>query len=352
MPSGDFARRPSLASAYVYLPTSGTTGTPKIVAYGLDTLLGNARNCISRLQLSAADRVLIPVPLAHMYGLGAALLPAVLLGACVRLVPDANLLNYVQAEQEFEPSVAFLTPSFGHLLLRGGKSARKYRLTVLAGDKAEEQMFTTYEQRHGCTVALYGTTEMGVICAGSPDDDLEDRRCSVGKPVPGVRLAVPGDGAQPFPLRFDHPYGCAGYARDDGNPLKAASLVQDGWYCTPDMGCVDADGRLTLMGRFDDSIKRDGFLVAFADVERALQRLPGIERVMVVPGGPTPRGLELVAVCTAASEASIDSANLRRAAREVLPGYAVPDRFLFVEHLPVSATVKLDRLALAAMVLR
>jgi hypothetical protein len=54
------------ASPYVYLTTSGTTGSPKIVAYGPDTLWGNARNCLDRLALSASDRVVIPVALAHM----------------------------------------------------------------------------------------------------------------------------------------------------------------------------------------------------------------------------------------------------------------------------------------------
>ena len=343
---------------YVYLPTSGTTGEPKIVAYAPSTLLGNARNCVSRLQLSSADRVMIPVPLAHMYGLGAAFLPSALVGASVRLIDEANLINYVSAEEEFSPTVAFLTPSFCHLLVKGRKQSRPYRLTVLAGDAADEQTFSAYEQRHGCTVNLYGSTELGVISAGSPDEPFEKRRETAGTPLPGVRLGPPeaedeaeasGRPDQPFPLRFDHPFGCAGYTGADGHPVKPSSLYRDGWYYTRDLGRLDEVGRLQLMGRFDDTVKRDGVLVSFGDVERALQRLDAIERVVVVAGGTTPRGRELVAVCTAATPA-VDSATMRRLALEVLPAHAVPDRFIFIEKLPLTATAKPDRLALAALV--
>jgi acyl-CoA synthetase (AMP-forming)/AMP-acid ligase II len=132
--------------------------------------------------------------------------------------------------------------------------------------------------------------------------------------------------------------------------MKPPSLYEDGWYRTMDLGRVDATGRLQLAGRFDDSVKRDGFLVAFGDVERALQRLDAIERAVIVPGGMTARGRELVAICTASGDVTPDAATLRRMALDHLPGHAVPDRILFVDALPLTATAKPDRLALAAMV--
>jgi acyl-CoA synthetase (AMP-forming)/AMP-acid ligase II len=222
--------------------------------------------------------VVIPVALAHMYGLGAAFLPAALAGGSVRLIPEANLLSYVRAEAEWEPTVAFLTPSFCHLLVKGRKQSRPYRLTVLAGDAAADT-FAVYERRHGCTVNLYGSTELGAIAAGSPDETFLVRRDTVGRPMLGVRLGPPDGGeagvgqpaGQPLPLRFDHPYG------------------------------------------------------------------------------------GLVAICTARPDATADAADaaaLRRSALEHLPGHAVPDRFVFVDELPLTATAKPDRTALAAMARR
>jgi acyl-coenzyme A synthetase/AMP-(fatty) acid ligase len=346
------------APPFVYVATSGTTGVPKIAVFQHDTLLGNARNCIGRLRLGAADRIIIPVPLAHMYGLGAAFLPAVQAGAGIRLVGEANLVRYLQAEAEFEPTVAFLTPSFCHLLLKGRKQARPYRLTVLAGDLASERTFADYEQRHGCTVNLYGSTELGVISAGCPQDSFDVRRDTVGKPLPGVRLAPPAGESlaaqapgELFPLRIDHPYGCAGYADDAGHPSMPKTLYEAGWYNTRDLGRLDGDGRIRVSGRFDHAVKRDGVLVAFADVERVLLQVDGIDRTIVLAGDAmTPRGRELVAVCIAVEGASMDAAALGRVARRQLPGHAVPDRFVFLKELPLTATAKPDRVALGTMI--
>lgn len=352
-------RRPGSSSAgrdesesYVYLPTSGTTGAPKLVAYRPDVLCGNAANCVGRLNLTAADRVLVPVPLAHMYGLGAAFLPSVLAGATVYLLPQANLIGYLAAESAFDPTTVYLTPGFCQQLLRGRKRSRRYRLTVVAGDAFSEQAFTTWEQRHGCTVNLYGSTELGAICAGSPDDAFLTRRDSVGAPLPGVRVAPAGaaqGGGGPFPLRVWHPFGCAGYADVDGTPSFPTALREEGWYATMDLGRLDSEGRLQLAGRLDDAVKRDGFLVALADVERALHALPGVERAVVVAGGSTPRGRELVAFCALANGAGTTEASLRRALFGLLPAYAVPDRFLFLEQIPLTPTGKPDRAALAAL---
>lgn len=357
----DMLHRPSPEVPLVYVSTSGTTGRPKISTYFHETLVANARNCLDRLRLAVADRVIVPVPLAHMYGLGAGFLPAVLAGASVRLVPEANLVRYLEAESEFDPTVAFLTPSFGQLLLKGRKQARAYRLTVFAGDRSDRRFQAEYESRHGCTVNLYGSTELGVIAAGDPQDSFANRHDTVGTPLHGVGFAAPeaehaGRG-QAYALRVSHPFGTAGYAGDDGMPVLPETLCRNGWYFTQDNGWVDADGRVRLLGRSDHCVKRDGMLVAFADVEQALLQIDGLEQVVVVAGCTTARGRELVAACVyalagaagGAAPVAPTSAAMVRIARRHLPGHAVPDRFLFLEALPLTATGKPDRLALAAL---
>jgi len=288
-----------------------------------------------------------------MYGLGAAFLPAVQAGASIRLVPEANLVRYVEAEADFDPTAAFLTPSFCHLLLKGRRQPRPYRLTVLAGDRVAERSFADNERRHGCTVALYGSTELGVIAAGNPLDSFENRRDTAGTPLRGVELeareAGGGSRDEAFPLRLRHSYAFAGYADDQGKPVMPSALCEGGWFSTRDLGSIDAEGRIRLSGRIDHTVKRDGMLVAFADVEHALQQLDAIDRVVVVPGGSTPRGRELVAVCTLNAGAQREAAAMTRAARLCLPGHAVPDRFIFLDELPLTATAKPDRVALTTL---
>jgi acyl-CoA synthetase (AMP-forming)/AMP-acid ligase II len=332
--------RPS--AAWVYVCTSGTTGVPKVAVYRPEKLLGNARNCVTRLRLAADDRVLVPLPIAHMYGLGVAFLPAVHVGASVHLLSNANLMTFLEAEERFDPNVTVLATSFCHLLVSGRKTSRPYRLTGLGGDRMDENTFAQYEQRHGCAVNIYGATELGAISAGDPLDPFPVRRDTVGRPMPGVRLRRTEEGI----LCFAHPYACEGYADEFGEPCMPADLVVDGWYQTRDLGRVDGDGYLSVSGRADLSVKRDGFLVAFSEVERVLGRIVGIERAVVLAGDPTPRGKALIACCVSRSPQAPEERDLRRACLEVLPAYAVPDRFVFLEAIPLTAAGKPDRRAL------
>jgi acyl-CoA synthetase (AMP-forming)/AMP-acid ligase II len=333
------------AVPWVYVCTSGTSGVPKIAVYRPDKLLGNARNCVNRLRLTADDRVVVPLPIAHMYGLGAAFLPAVLAGASVHLLPSANLLTFLEAEERFDPTVAFLTSSFAHMLVMGRRSSRSYRLTILGSDRSDENMFARYEQRHGCAVAIYGSTELGAVAAGDPLDPSPTRRDTVGRLLEGVRLRLTEEGV----LSFAHPYGCEGYADDLGEPFVPPDLARDGWYQTRDRGQLDEQGCLRVLGRADHCVKRDGLLVAFADVEQALGRIGDIDRAVVLAAEPTPRGKALVACCVSRAPAVPNPGVLRSACAAVLPAYAIPDRFVFLEEIPLTASGKPDRRALEAL---
>jgi hypothetical protein len=87
-----------------------------------------------------------------MYGLAAAFLPGVVVGASINLQKGANLLRYLGREKEFVSNVTFLTPTFCQTLLKGRKSPRAYKLTVVAGDGLREHTFTKYESSFGCLV--------------------------------------------------------------------------------------------------------------------------------------------------------------------------------------------------------
>ncbi len=84
------------ASPKIYLQTSGSTGSPKMAAHLRTKLMGNAFNCGERLGLTSEDRIAIPVPIFHMYGLAAAFLPRVVVGASIDLQKRANLLRYLE----------------------------------------------------------------------------------------------------------------------------------------------------------------------------------------------------------------------------------------------------------------
>ena len=330
----------------LYLRTSGSTGTPKIAVHSQSKLLENVLNCVKRLTLRGDDRVAIPVPIYHMYGLGAAFLPSVVAGASIDLQKGANLLRYLQREKDFNPNVAFMTPSFCETLVKGRKSARDYRLTIVAGDRLKEDIFVRYEEKLGCLVKLYGSTEMGAITAGSPSEEKDLRCQTVGLPMPGVKLRV----ANPsFDLEktgvgeicCQHPAGFEGYVDINGKPI--IPINSDGWLATKDLGKLRLDGCLEVYGRGDRSVNRDGFLVLFADIEKNMEKMAGIDTIVVKSFGETQRGKGLVAFCVLAKGCHLSENEIRTLCFDVLPQRAIPDQVFILSTLPMLPNGKIDR---------
>ncbi len=332
----------------LYARTSGTTGAAKLATHRLDTLRDNALNCVRRFALSPADRVVIPVAQAHMFGLGAGLLPALLAGASVELQAKANVLSFFAREKVFHPTVAYLTPSFCQALVRARRAPRPYRLTVTAGDRIGEGTFRDYERSHGTLACLYGSTELGAIAAGSPDLPQTVRAVTVGLPMAGVQVETSGEG-DTGELVVRHTSAFEGYADARGIPRPSTDGAA---HRTADLGRVRADGTIQVLGRLDHRVKRDGRMVAYTDVETALESLPMLARAIVFADHsrpPGPRGSVLVACCEPLPQhGDLDPRALRRASLEVLDGHAVPDEFVWISNWPTLPSGKVDRSALLA----
>lgn len=352
----------------LFLRTSGSLGAPKWVCHRQAGLWANARAAGERLGLLARDRVLIPVPLAHMYSLGAAFLPAVLAGAQVELLAGANLLRYLDRERRFQPTLSYLTPSLASTLLRARASTASYRAVVIAGDRLSAELQIQAEACYGRVINLYGSTEMGVICAHRVGPNPGPPGC-VGPPINGVDLRllppVPDEETAAADHRIAassssdadteteageihcrHPHGFVGYVDDDGYPLGGIST---GWYATRDLGRRHRDGSLEVLGRIDHATQRDGRLVMLAEVEQALCELPEVERAAVILGEPTLRGRALLAFVSARPEHQPAAADLLRLCRQRLPSFAVPDQLRVLASLPLLPGGKLDRQALARL---
>jgi len=342
------------ASPKIYLQTSGSTGSPKMAAHLHTKLMGNAFNCVERFGLTSEDRIAIPVPIFHMYGLGAAFLPGVVVGASIDLQKGANLLRYLEREKEFVPNVTFVTPTFCQTLLKGRKSPRTYKLTVAAGDRVREDTFTKYESLFGCLVKLYGSTEMGAIATSNPHASKEVRTQTLGTPMSGVQMRVEkgeveaGEGMEDIgELLCQHKYGFEGYVDENGKSL--GEISQDNWFRTKDLGRIGRDGCIEVIGRCDHSVNRNGLLVFFADVEKAIETIEGIEQVVVVTKGESQRGKGLVAYCVLGKDSQITVTDIRSICFNILPRHGVPDSIFIVSSLPLLPNKKVDRQKLVGM---
>ena len=340
--------------AQLYLRTSGSMGVSKIVAHTSGKLLANARSCVERFQLTASDRVAMAVPIFHMYGLGAGFLPALLAGASIDLQEHSHVLRYFERERQFNPTVAYLTPALCAMILERRRNPRPYRVAVSAGARLKEELIRAFAAQSGPLLNLYGSTELGAIAAPAPDDPLELRATTIGRPMAGVRLALAAqlqaatsDGAPAEALTDElycrHPAGFDAYLDDYGRLMSQAAV----WFKTGDLARLDPDGSIRILGRADNRVNRDGYLVLLSDIETALETTAAIAQIVVLVSElEGKRGQRLVAFCSLKPGMALTPEQLRAASFAVLPRYAVPDEIVILPTLPTLPSGKVDRQAL------
>jgi len=343
----------------LYLRTSGSTGSPKLTRMSHQKWLNNAQACVERWQITPDDRLSVPVPIFHSYGFGAAFLPGLLAGSSMDVGSGGNILRYLEREESFAPNVGFLTPALCDMFLSLRKTPRPYRLVVTAGDKVKRETMAGFEPRFGPLLNLYGSAEMGAVSAASPLDTPEQRLGTAGYPLAGIELRAveAGDGIEAAAageeigrLGCRQPNGTGGYLIQEER-WRFAPRADDEWFETGDLARLRADGYVEILGRSGLSVKRDGLLVVFADVETAVEKVEGVRRAVVVAAGESRRGVRLVAVCLLDPERTdLVPDAVRRRCFDLLPRYAVPDAVVFRDTLPLLPSGKVDRRTLRDLV--
>ncbi len=333
----------------IWLHSSGTTGKPKWILHDSATLIANARACVDRLGLEAGDRVMIPVPIHHMFGLGAGLLPSLLAGAAIKLVARGNPLVVFQAQRSFDPTVMFMVPSQVRSILALGRKAGRARLVVVAGDRVAPDEAAAFEADHGPLVGLYGSSEYGAITASWTNDPADLRHLTAGPPMGGVELALDPADATPeaegaLPMKIVHANGFMGYTDPDtGAMITPAPRV----WATGDLVKLhdgpDGAPRVEVMGRADHAVNRDGLLVHLGQIEGCLSRAPGVALPAVVAAGKSRRGTGILAFCALTRAGITTAEDILEHCRASLPSRAVPDRLEIVPELPMLPSGKVDR---------
>ena len=236
------------------------------------------------------------------------------------------------------------------------------RIAGTGASRVPPELVRAMRERLGCPVVVrYTSTESSLGTGTQPDDDDEVVATTVGRPVPGVELAVVGEDGGPVAahevgrVRLRSDAVLRGYVGDLGAgtlidaEATAAVLDDAGWVTTGDLGWVGEDGNLRLVGRVSEMYIRGGYNVYPAEVEAVLGTLDGVAQVAVV-GTPDPVlgeiGAAFVVPATAGVGPSLD--DVRAACRTRLADYKAPDRLYLVGELPVTPMAKIDKRELGA----
>ena len=350
-PVTNSAARP--ADLAVVLFTSGSSGEPKGVLHSQRALAHKARLMADVHGLHPADSVLMPAPLAHVSGLlNAVLIPGVVPMKAVlmdRWDPQ-RALELIGSEQ-----VSFMIgpPTF-FVSMQGcsafdGEAVAPLRLISSGGAGVTPSFAQRAAEAFGCTVKrTYGSTEAPTVTT-SHAGDAPDRAFSTdGRPTGSVQLRItdPATGraapaGTPGEVWLRGPELFVGYT----DATRTAEAVSRGWFRTGDVGTVDSEGWLTIVGRIKDVIIRGGENIAAAEVEQVLEAHPVVRQAVAV-GRPHERlGEQVVAFVVTTSPFDIDDCRAWFSDQGIAR-FKTPELVVVLDDLPMLAAGKPDRAAL------
>jgi malonyl-CoA/methylmalonyl-CoA synthetase len=323
--------------AALLIYTSGTTGAPKGARLTHGNLLASATAVELAWEWTPEDRLLLTLPLFHVHGLGVGLNGTLSVGASLELRLRFELSDVLdRCAPAHGNSLLFGVPTmYGRLAAsdRCGELAR-LRLLVSGSAPLAPSVAETIAAGAGqIPLERYGMTETIMLCTNPLHG--ERRPGTVGFPFPGVelRLGVSGE------IEVRGPNVISGYwERPDAT---AEAFTGDGWFRTGDLGELDAEGYLRIIGRRKELIISGGFNVYPREVEERLLTHPAVEEVAVI-GRPSDEWGEAVTAVIVAAE-PVDPAELRAYAAEALAAYKVPKRYEFIDALPRNALGKVVR---------
>ncbi len=336
--------------------TSGTTGFPKGVLLSHRSILLNAWYVGEAQRLGPDDRVCVPVPFYHCFGivmgtLGALVHQSTMLVPAEHFTPE-SVLDCV--EQERATSLYGVPTMFVAELEHesfAGRDLSSLRTGIMAGSPCPIEVMNRVVNDMGArevTIA-YGLTEASpVITQTLADDPVELRVSTVGRPIPGVEVRI----VDPATGRV-LPDGEQGELQARGHGVMlgywkmpeatAEAILEGGWLRTGDLAERHADGCYRITGRIKDMIIRGGENIYPREIEEFLYTHPAVESAQAV-GVPDPRFGEEVCVwikLRKGAQATVDE--IRAYCKERLAYFKVPRYVRFVEDFPLTVTGKVQK---------
>jgi acyl-CoA synthetase (AMP-forming)/AMP-acid ligase II len=338
----------------VILHTSGTTGLPKRVPRSHRALIVGSRAVIGSTGLTPDDVLLLASGLHNISALGN-LLNALLSGGCCLAAPGLDPVAFGGWLEEGNPTWTFLTPTHLRLILETAAALGRERVVgersrlrlVRAGTQPLPPATRMHaEQQLGATILdTYGMTEAHSITAWGPGGE-EQRDGSVGKPL-AVSLRIIDENGEDVPsgtlgaIVVRGPTVMDGYLDDP--EASAAVFIPDGWFRTGDLGYLDADGFLFIVGRAKTQINRGGEQIAPEEIDLILQEHPAVAEAAAFAVPDARLGEDVVAAVVLRPGMIATAREMRAFLLDRLAPPRAPRRIWFVERLPRTVTGKVQR---------
>ena len=344
---------PSTQDIAFLLHTSGTTARPKRVPLSHAILCASARRIAATLHLSSSDRCLNVLPLFHIHGIVAALLGSLSAGGSIACTPGLAYGDFLAWLDELQPSWYTAVPTMHQAILdqvrmhRAAVGAGRLRFIRSSSARLSPPLATSLEACFDAPViSAYGMTEAAHQIASNPLPPGNRRLDSVGC-VSEIELAIIDNDGRALPagatgeITIRGPHLFEGY--DDDADASRDAFTATGWFRTGDLGYLDADGYLYLVGRSKEVVNRGGEKFSLQEIDNALLEHAAVAQAAAFPLEHPTLGEDIVAAVILKNAASTSPEAIRTFLRGRLADFKVPARLLVVEALPTGATGKIDR---------
>ena len=345
---------------FAILYTSGTMGKPKGVALTHWNLLSAAAGTVEAIGLAPDDVVFGVTTVFHVFGLGPGILGTMAAGASLVLQEQFDPAEALELIERHRVTVHYGVPTVFLTELREQRKANRdlssLRVGIVAGAPiSDEQVRRIRAELCPNLQVAYSLTETASTVTLTRPEDPEDKQVqTVGRPLDGIEIRILDLDGSVLPVEslgevaVKGPGVMKGYYRQPGETAQA--FDEDGYFLTGDLGMVDEEGYLHIVGRRKELIIRGGFNVYPREVEDRLHAHPAVADVVVV-GLPHEVLGELVCACIVPVEGAIVTGEeIKEWCRGALADYKVPDLVRFFDSFPLTGSGKVRRVELARMV--
>lgn len=344
--------------SFLIMFTSGTTGVPKGVELTYYNLFKAAKNLGYCLQCSSEDTFLVPLPIAHMFGIIVGILLPFFFGAKIVLMHKYIPSKALELIEKQRVTVIYGVPTMFVTELEEYKNhptdISSLRTGIVAGAAVQAELRKKIHKEFQCKIMVaYGSTETVSVSCTNLDDPIEKIYETVGRPFEGNQVRVVNANGDILEPGQAGELLCKGYGLMKGYyqmPEETEKAIdEDGWFHSGDLATIDELGYIKIVGRIKDMIIRGGNNIDPQEVENIYYLHPDVLHVCVLGLPDIQLGEQNWAFIQLKKNSQELINSLRNYAIGKISQYKIPDRIILIDKMPLLENGKIDKQSLLNM---